>query len=80
VSIAARGLVPGNRGLSLRFPRFIRLRPDKPVEEASSPDFLVNIWRQQRGKPTAAGADEGDLVDYISEESIVEEEDSDLGF
>ncbi|KAH6914299.1 DNA ligase [Coprinopsis sp. MPI-PUGE-AT-0042] len=78
VSIAARGLVPGNRGLSLRFPRFIRLRPDKAIEEANSPDFLVNIWRQQRGKPAATGADEGDLVDYMSEESIVEEEDSDL--
>ena len=44
VSVAALGLVSESRGLSLRFPRFIRVRDDKgqAIEQASSPEFLAN--------------------------------------
>lgn len=38
---AALGLVSDQRGLSLRFPRFVRTREDKSVEEASTPQFLA---------------------------------------
>jgi len=33
--------------VSLRFPRFIRLRPDKTPEEASGPELLVELFNKQ---------------------------------
>ena len=44
---AAIGLVSEERGLSLRFPRFLRVREDKGIEEASTSEFLANLWRKQ---------------------------------
>lgn len=44
---AAIGLVSEERGLSLRFPRFIRVRDDKSVDEASTGDELAGLWRKQ---------------------------------
>lgn len=40
---AAMGFVSEDRGLSLRFPRFLRKREDKGIEEASTPQFLAGI-------------------------------------
>ena len=44
---AAAGLVHPQRGLSMRFPRFIRKRPDKRCADATTPDQLVAIYRAQ---------------------------------
>lgn len=44
---AAVGLVSDERGLSLRFPRFLKVREDKSVEEASTGDDLAVLWRKQ---------------------------------
>ncbi|KAL1964073.1 hypothetical protein VTN77DRAFT_7491 [Rasamsonia byssochlamydoides] len=44
---AAIGLVSEERGLSLRFPRFLRVREDKSIEEASTSDDLAALWRKQ---------------------------------
>ena len=64
VSVAAKGLVSENRGLSLRFPRFVRIREDKSVEDASSTDFLAGMYREQQGRGMVqGGADDGQLVD-----------------
>jgi DNA ligase-1 len=53
---AAIGLVQEDRGLSLRFPRFLRKREDKGVEEASTSAFLAGLWRKQEAKaPTVTG-------------------------
>jgi ATP-dependent DNA ligase len=42
----AVGRIPGSdRGVALRFPRFIRVRDDKAVEDASGPDVLVQVGR-----------------------------------
>ncbi|KAI0205917.1 ATP-dependent DNA ligase [Astrocystis sublimbata] len=62
---AAIGLVSQDRGLSLRFPRFLRKREDKSVEEASSSEFLAGLFRKQEAKappPPLVGNDndEGD--------------------
>jgi DNA ligase-1 len=79
VSIAALGLVSDLRGLSLRFPRFIKVRGDKNIEHASSPEFLANMWRDQHGNRTdqnGPGADDGDLLDVDFEEQVEEESDA----
>lgn len=47
---AAAGLVEGGRGLSLRFPRFLRVRGDKGVEEASTGGDLARLWGVQEGR------------------------------
>jgi DNA ligase-1 len=47
---AAIGLVSDARGLSLRFPRFLRKRDDKGIEEASTSDFLAGLYRKQEAK------------------------------
>lgn len=77
VSIAARGLVSDSRGLSLRFPRFIKVREDKNIEDASNPEFLAQMWNDQQGKGSdQQGADDGELLDVDFDEQV--EEDSDL--
>ncbi|KJZ76767.1 hypothetical protein HIM_03644 [Hirsutella minnesotensis 3608] len=47
---AAIGLVSDERGLSLRFPRFLKKREDKSIDEASTSDFLAGLWRKQEAK------------------------------
>ncbi|KAI9652426.1 MAG: hypothetical protein M1829_001655 [Trizodia sp. TS-e1964] len=47
---AARGLVSEERGLSLRFPRFLRKRDDKGVEEASTISDLAGLWHKQENR------------------------------
>ncbi|GAW13366.1 hypothetical protein ANO14919_027500 [Xylariales sp. No.14919] len=47
---AAIGLVSQDRGLSLRFPRFLRKREDKGIEEASTSEFLAGLFRKQEAK------------------------------
>lgn len=63
-----------DRGLSLRFPRFLKVREDKSIEEASTPAFLADVYRKQQGRDQS-GADDGQLVDpEISDEAGEEEE------
>ncbi|EGO25388.1 hypothetical protein SERLADRAFT_348456 [Serpula lacrymans var. lacrymans S7.9] len=76
VSLAAMGLVSQTRGLSLRFPRFIRVRDDKSIEHASTSEFLADMWRGQQGKvkdDQACGADDGELVDVDLDDEVEEE-------
>lgn len=74
VSVAALGMVSEARGLSLRFPRFVRVRDDKAVEDASTPEFLANMYRTQQGQGAdRGGVDDGDLVDIDMQESEVED-------
>ncbi|KAK0208810.1 ATP-dependent DNA ligase [Desarmillaria ectypa] len=76
VSVAAKGLVSSTKGLSLRFPRFIRVRKDKGVSQASTPQFLADMYASQQGKSGRKGGnDEGDLVDVDVSDSEAEEEE-----
>ncbi|KAG1734705.1 ATP-dependent DNA ligase [Suillus paluster] len=78
VSLAALGLVSSSRGLSLRFPRFIKTREDKSLEQASTANFLAQMWKDQQGKSAQGGADDGDLLDVEPDsEEVVEAEESD---
>ena len=44
---AAIGLVSEERGLSIRFPRFIRLREDKSIEECTTTTELADMYHKQ---------------------------------
>lgn len=61
---AAIGLVSEERGLSLRFPRFLKVREDKSIDEASSSDFLAELWRKQE----ARGGKEKEKKEEVEEE------------
>ncbi|OTA92473.1 hypothetical protein M434DRAFT_74606 [Hypoxylon sp. CO27-5] len=65
---AAIGLVSQDRGLSLRFPRFLKKREDKGIEEASSSEFLAALYRKQEAKAPTAPANEE--VDEGDEEEL----------
>ncbi|KIW19274.1 hypothetical protein PV08_03568 [Exophiala spinifera] len=52
---AAIGLVNEDRGLSMRFPRFLKIREDKSIEEASTSEFLANLYRKQEARIQATG-------------------------
>jgi DNA ligase-1 len=54
---AGIGLVSDDRGLSLRFPRFLKKRDDKGIDEASTSEFLARLWRKQEEKTPAAAKD-----------------------
>ncbi|KIV81622.1 hypothetical protein PV11_03793 [Exophiala sideris] len=47
---AAIGLVSDERGLSMRFPRFLKVREDKSIEEASTSEFLAGLYRKQEAR------------------------------
>jgi DNA ligase-1 len=54
---AAIGLVSDEKGLSLRFPRFLKKREDKGIDEASTSEFLAKLWRKQEEKAPATVKD-----------------------
>ena len=60
VYTAAIGLASEERGLSLRFPRFLKKRTDKSIEEASTNEFLAGLWRKQEAKLPVGNEDQGD--------------------
>ncbi len=58
--VAAIGLVDEERGLSMRFPRFLRLREDKGIDEASTAEFLAELWWKQEARGGAREVREDD--------------------
>ena len=67
VYLAALGLVDEDRGLSMRFPRFLKTREDKSIDEASTADFLAELWFKQEAKGKGAATDQGDLIEADEE-------------
>ena len=65
--LAAIGLVSDERGLSMRFPRFLKIREDKSIDEASTSDFLAGLWRKQEAR-IPPGANEGIAAEDPPEE------------
>lgn len=63
VYTAAIGLVSEDRGLSMRFPRFLRKREDKGIEEASTSEFLAGLYRKQGEKTADVAPARGEAPD-----------------
>ncbi|TNY17412.1 DNA ligase [Rhodotorula diobovata] len=65
---AAKGLC-GDRGISLRFPRFLRIRDDKDAEQSTEPEQIAEAYRRQaiqsggggKKRKGGGGDDEGDF-------------------
>jgi DNA ligase-1 len=63
---AAIGLVSDERGLSTRFPRFLRVRDDKSIDEATEAEELASLYRKQEAK--APKKDDGDRKEAEDED------------
>ena len=47
VYCASIGSIEPNKGIALRFPRFIRERDDKAIEDATSSDQILDFFKSQ---------------------------------
>mmetsp|Transcript_3269 Transcript_3269/g.4502 ORF Transcript_3269/g.4502 Transcript_3269/m.4502 type:complete len:806 (+) Transcript_3269:52-2469(+) len=61
VHTAAQGMVDANKGIALRFPRFVRVRDDKKPEDATSATQVADMYRNQKINHAHNGPVEDDM-------------------
>ncbi|BFZ60443.1 ATP-dependent DNA ligase Cdc17 [Saitoella coloradoensis] len=60
---AAIGMVNADKGISLRFPRYLRVRDDKKPEEATTSEQVAEMYRAQASTQKASGGGAGGVDD-----------------
>lgn len=57
--------MPQRKGISLRFSRFIRPRPDKKPEEATTSEYMVKLYKEQASVNNNVNIEFGDDLDDL---------------
>lgn len=63
VHTSAFGVKADGKGIGLRFPRFLHIRPDKKPEDATSAEQIVDMYASQSSIAKGGGGDDDD--DYL---------------
>jgi DNA ligase-1 len=62
----------GGRGLALRFPRFLSIREDKNVEDATNPEHVLSLFHKQSNRsappPQASAKGPAHLASFCSDD------------